>query len=391
MSQLAVCALTAALIGLAACNSPGDDELRVIVSNGPVYEVPARDAPPVRPVPQPKGHGTMILEGGGVYLEQASKLTVALAGPKPVLCLIDTAANGDGDPYLKFDGIGGFRMLTLNVPAANAQQARVIEALQSCTGYFFNGGNPLLLSSAFRPNAVDSPALRVIRERFSQEGAVVAGTSAGAMIVGDLTLCECGPDSSVDALTEGKLFEAPGYAFVHGVLIDAHFFTRGLLGRHLYALADTKEPVGVGIDESTAVIVPGDGELWTIIGDGSVALIRRGKLSRVGRLEDFTISLLNPGDRFDPVTGRIVVAPRRQPVTLSRDPGVPVVEAAAIFEADRVRSLILELARSPSLSAKGYDDSSGMIVELQKGDASTAFSDGKSTTVLDLSLSIARH
>src|SRR6266436_4933632 len=190
MARLAACALIAALIGLAACGSPGNDDLRVIVSSGPVYEVPARDAPPVKPVPQPAGRGTMILEGGGVYLEQASELTVALAGSKPVLCLIDTAAKGGGDPYLKFDGIGGFRMLTVNVTPGNAQQARVVEALESCTGYFFNGGDPLLLSTAFRPNAEDSPALRVIRQRYSQKGAVVAGTSAGAMIVGDLTLCE---------------------------------------------------------------------------------------------------------------------------------------------------------------------------------------------------------
>src|SRR5215470_20252093 len=142
MARLFACAVIAAMIALAACDSPSNADLRFIVSNGPVYEVPARDAPPVRPLPQPVGRGTMILEGGGPYLEQASELTVALAGPKPVLCLIDTAAKGGGDPYLKFDRIGGFRMLTVNVTPGNAQQARVIEALGSCTGYFFNGGNP---------------------------------------------------------------------------------------------------------------------------------------------------------------------------------------------------------------------------------------------------------
>ena len=138
------------------------------------------------------------------------------------------------------------------------------------------------------------------------------------MIVGDLTLCDCGGESSVEALTQGTIFEAPGYVFVHGVLIDAHFFTRGLIGRHLYALADTKEPVGVGIDESTAVIVPGNGGLWRVIGQSSVALIRRGNAANVKHLEDFTLSLLNAGDSFDPVTGRIVVSPKRKPILLLR-------------------------------------------------------------------------
>ena len=91
------------------------------------------------------------------------------------------------------------------------------------------------------------------------------------------------------------------------------------------------------------------------------------------------------------MTGRIVVAPRRKPIALARDPGAASVEAAAIFEPDRVRSLVLELARSPSLSAKGYDDGSGMVVELSKNATSSAYSDGRSISVLDLGLSIARR
>src|SRR5262249_24555769 len=153
-------------------------------------------------------------------------------------------------------------------------------------------------------------------------------------------------------------------------------------------LADTREPFGVGIDESTAVLVPGDGALWNVIGDSSVALIRRGKRASVDHLEDFTISLLNAGDSFDPATGRIVVAPERKSAQLTRDPGAAALETDAIFEPGRVRSLILELARSPSLSAKGYDDSSGAVVALRKTTNSAAYSDGRSTTVLELSLAI---
>jgi hypothetical protein len=57
----------------------------------------------------------MILEGGGSYLDEASALTVAYAGPKPVLCLIDTAAGGKGDPYRKFDAYDGVQMVTLDI------------------------------------------------------------------------------------------------------------------------------------------------------------------------------------------------------------------------------------------------------------------------------------
>jgi cyanophycinase len=382
-------ALLAVAIALASCSEPpSDDGLRIIVSSGPVYEVPTRDAPPAKPVPQTAGRGTLILEGGGDYLDEASMMTVALAGTKPVLCLIDPGSKGGGDAYHKFDGIGGFKMLTINLTATSSQQARVIEALEGCTGYFINTGDPIMLSTALRPNAEDSSALKIIRRRFEQNGAVVAGTGTGTMIVGDLTLCDCGGESSVEALTQGTILEAPGYVFVHGVLIDAHFFTRGLIGRHLYALADTKEPVGVGIDDSTAVIVPGNGGLWRVIGQSSVALIRRGNAVSVKHLEDFSLSLLNAGDSFDPVTGRVVVSPNRKPTLLLRGLDTKPIETSHIFDPNQALTMIEDLARSTSVVARGYDEASGMAVQVTKGLNSTAYSDGNSITVLDLDLGI---
>jgi cyanophycinase len=382
-------ALLAASIALAACSPPSNDGLRIIVSSGPVYDVPARDdAPKVKPVPQTAGRGTMILEGGGESLDAASQMTVALAGTKPQLCLIESTAKGTGDAYHKFDSVSGFKMLTISLEANSSQQVRVIEALEACTGYFFNDGDPAMLSAALRRDAAETPALKIIRRRYEQDGAVIAGTGAGAMIVGDLTLCNCGPESSVAALTQGTILEAPGYVFVHGVLIDAHFFTRGLIGRHLYALADTREPVGVGIDETTAVIVPGNGGLWQVIGQSSVALIRRGNASSVKHLEDFTLSILNAGDSFDPVTGRVVVSPQRKPVLLLRGADAPPIETTHIFDPNQVLTMVQNLVQSKSVVARGYDDASAMTVQISKALDSTAYSDGTSITILDLELGI---
>jgi cyanophycinase len=384
-------ALLAASITLAGCDPPSNEGLRIIVSSGPVYEVPARDdAAKVKPVPQAPGRGTLILEGGGDSLDAASQMTVALAGTKPVLCLIESAPRGTGDAYHKFDGIGGFRMIAVNLAANSAQQPRVLEALEGCTGYFFNDGDPAMLSGAFRPNAQETNALKIIRQRYERDGAVIAGTGAGSMIAGDLTLCACGAESSVEALTRGTIYEAPGYVFVHGVLIDAHFFARGLVGRHLYALADTKEPVGVGIDETTAVVIPGNGGLWQVIGQSSVALIRRGNASSVKHLEDFTISLLNAGDSFDPTTGRIVISPKRTPMLLLRGANAEPIETTHILDANQVLTMIQSLASSKSVVARGYDDATGMTVQVAKRQDSTAYSDGTSITILDLDLGIVR-
>jgi cyanophycinase len=382
-------ALLAASMTLAACDPPSNEGLRIIVSSGPVYDVPARDdAPKVKPVPQTAGRGTLILEGGGESLDEASQMTVALAGAKPVICLIESAPHGTGDAYHKFDGISGFRMVAINLAGNSGKQPRVLETLQGCTGYFFNDGDPAMLSGAFRPNAEETPALKLIRERYERDGVVVAGTGAGSMIAGDLTLCACGAESSVDALSRGRIYEAPGYVFVHGVLIDAHFFTRGLIGRHLYALADTKEPMGVGIDETTAVVVPGNGGLWQVIGQSSVALIRRGNAATVKHLEDFTISVLNAGDSFDPVTGRVVISPKRKPILLLRGVNAEPIETTHIFDTNQVLNMIQALAQSKSVIANGYDDASDMTVKVTKTLDSTAYSDGTSVSILDLELAI---
>ena len=57
----------------------------------------------------------------------------------------------------------------------------MVAALRDCTGFFFGGGAPQRLSETFRPRGHDTPALAAIRERFERHGAVVAGSSAGAM------------------------------------------------------------------------------------------------------------------------------------------------------------------------------------------------------------------
>ena len=68
-------------------------------------------------------------------------------------------------------------------------------------------------------------------------------------------------------MLEGHLFKAPGFEFLSApVLIDAHFFARGLMGRHLFALARDKLPAGVGIDEDAAVLISSDQQTWRVIG-----------------------------------------------------------------------------------------------------------------------------
>jgi cyanophycinase len=288
--------------------------IRVINASTAVYEVPSpANGAVVQPIAQHEGRGSLILHGGGIFRHEIAADIIALAGPDPRLCLIDTADNGEGQIYRLFDGFRAVHLSVLNLQPSDTGRPDVVAALRGCTGFFFGGGNPQRLAETFRPGGHDTPALAAIRERFERHGAVVSGSSAGAMVAGPVTLCECGAHSSVLAVTRGELFKAPGFDLLRDrVLVDAHFFTRSLLGRHMFALARDRIPVGVGIDEDTAVLVPGDGGPWIVLAGKSVAIVRMPDDARMDSLHNFGISIVSPGDRFDPTTSAVRVASERR-------------------------------------------------------------------------------
>ena len=86
----------------------------------------------------------------------------------------------------------------------------------------------------------------------------------------------------------------------------------------------------------------------------------------------------------------MVVSPQRKPILLVRGVDSKPIETTHIFEPNQMLTMIETLARSTNAVARGYDDASGMAVQVSKGLYSTAYSDGTSITILDLDLGIAR-
>jgi cyanophycinase len=285
--------------------------------------IPARTAGrAVRPLPRSAGRGELILHGGGILTDDVAEAIIARAGPEPRLCLIETYAPGRGDLARYFRRFAGVTLTNLFLDDGNVAAPAVLAALEDCTAHFFNGGDPRVLSTLLRPGGRDTAALEIIRRRFEQDGVLIAGSSAGAMVAGPVTLCECAENSSVQAVLTGRLFKAPGFDFLAApVLVDAHFFARGLMGRHLFALARDRLPVGVGIDEDGAVLVSSNQQTWRVISDRRVALIFTPPEVSPNKLSNFGLALLAPGDEFDPAKGRIVVQEEgRQPLPASELP-----------------------------------------------------------------------
>ncbi len=145
----------------------------------------------------------------------------------------------------------------------DASSSSALEAVSKATGIFFTGGDQARITSVIKDTELD----RAIHKRFA-EGAVIAGTSAGAAMMPDKMIVE--GDSQTNPRME-IIEMGPGLGFLPGVVIDQHFLQRGRLGRLISALIQEPADLGFGIDENTAMVVT-DRQV-EIIGEGSVTIV----------------------------------------------------------------------------------------------------------------------
>lgn len=93
----------------------------------------------------------------------------------------------------------------------------------------------------------------------------------------------------------------PGLGLITGVLIDQHFLIRSRHNRLLTGVIDYPDHTGIGIDESTAIVVKGDEA--EVIGLSQVIVVRNPGRSRTlsaNKLgaSGLMLSVHLPGDRF---------------------------------------------------------------------------------------------
>ncbi|QNI03938.1 cyanophycinase [Halomonas sp. SH5A2] len=145
-----------------------------------------------------------------------------------------------------------------------AADADTVRLLEQSGIIFFTGGDQLRLTNVLG----GSPALKAVRKRL-QEGAVVAGTSAGAAAMPGTMIYN---GAAADALRKGAVNMTSGLGFVDGLIIDSHFLERGRFTRLMEVGASNPEHLGVGLGEDAGVIIHPHGILEAI-GPGHVILI----------------------------------------------------------------------------------------------------------------------
>jgi cyanophycinase len=178
--------------------------------------------------------------------------------------------------------------------------------LEDVSGIFLTGGNQLRLSSIVG----GTPVARKVRAR-NKDGAVVAGTSAGASILSS-HMVAFGASGPSPRMRMAQM--TAGFGLVPGVVIDQHFRQRDRIGRLLALVAGSPELLGIGIDEDTAALFTGD--TLEVLGRHSVTIVDgtnvESDIHRVKGHGAITVSgavlhVLSAGNRFDMIERRLLV------------------------------------------------------------------------------------
>jgi cyanophycinase len=183
--------------------------------------------------------------------------------------------------------------------------------LNDVGGVYFSGGDQSLQMNVLRHTPIHKKLLNLY-----EKGCVIGGTSAGAAVMSEVMIT--GDErKKVKEGDEFKTIEAEnivtveGFGFLKTAIIDQHFATRKRHNRLISLVAEKPQLLGVGIDESTAIIVK-PGEVFDVVGtknvviyDGSQAKIRITPSKMIG-FTGMIMHVLLPGDRFDLKARKVV-------------------------------------------------------------------------------------
>ncbi|HET6679619.1 MAG TPA: cyanophycinase [Gemmatimonadaceae bacterium] len=272
----------------------------------------AQSAPSTAVVP--RGH--LVIVGGGPVPESINSRFVALAGGADtarivILPMASAEPVEAGQAREEIFAALGARATTLILDTATANGDSAIATLRTATGIWFPGGVQSRLTAAL----LGTRALDVIRERY-RAGAVVGGTSAGAAVMSDPMITGderhpggARPDSTTGFMTIARdnIITEPGFGLLPGAIVDQHFIRRKRHNRLVSLVLEASPHLGVGIDESTAIVVNPDG-VWEVVGESQAIIYdARGAVRTAGAgtpgATGIVMHVLPSGSRFDPRGG----------------------------------------------------------------------------------------
>ncbi|MCX7609988.1 MAG: Type 1 glutamine amidotransferase-like domain-containing protein [Ignavibacterium sp.] len=201
---------------------------------------------------------------------------------KIIIIDVADASNWLPNYFVSLGATQAYNKTIPNLSAANLQST--YDELITAKGIFIRGGNQWDYIRFWKGTKVDSAIQYVFNN-----GGVIAGTSAGAAILGEIDFtAQSGtiyPDEALqNPFSSLMRFEDNFLKLVRNVLFDTHFIERGRHGRLIGMIYNRhfntgRDIIGVGIDDRTAICISPDG-IGEVMGSGAVTIYYKDNLTK---------------------------------------------------------------------------------------------------------------
>lgn len=374
MSKSVTLLVSVAALCMAGCQTPG----------------------PVPAAARPVHHGTLLLIGGGLDDDNRpvyERFLQLAAAHGPARIVIATAATGEQDVEAtdKTEALRTWAPRTeIEVVRRETSTEATIAAIDHATAMFFTGGDQKRITDRYRPHDQSTPEWQAMH-RLLERGGVIAGTSAGDAMMGEVMFYSGGSATAlgVAPTPTGKVLGedgdeenptqlgpriGPGMRFMPEAISDSHFFERDRIGRLVAALESSGRRLGIGVGEDAAVEVDLDsGELHGISVAESLAVdisgLRRNGFARTGIIA----RIVAQGDRL-----RLATWPARGGAPAAAPAG-PVREMPIVEPGQNRQLAAWRLFRQAS------DPASPAIRQRLNGYALTVYPAGNGNVALEIS------
>ena len=220
--------------------------------------------------------------------------------------------------FMSFGADTAYNKTISTIAAANLQET--YDELITAKAIFIRGGDQWDYIRLWKGTKVDS-AINFI----FQNGGVIAGTSAGAAVLGEVDFsAQSGsayPDEALENPFYSRMkFENNFLNLIPNVLFDTHFTERARHGRLIAMIynqyySSGRELIGTGIDDRTAICITPDG-VGEVMGSGAVSIFYKDALSKYSAIntgkytiENMKSHLLTKGWKYDFINNEISFIP----------------------------------------------------------------------------------
>ena len=258
-------------------------------------------------VPLMAQKGSLFIIGGGTRSPELIQALVKTASMKAKDYII-VLPMATAEPDASFEAIkkqlaqaSKNAIGNLNFTSGNVNDKKWLDSLTGARLIYIVGGD----QTKFMKVVLNTPVYQAIHKAY-QNGATIAGTSAGAAVMSKQMITGKQLRDTVYKETFNKLWAEniqfeEGLGLLDSAIIDQHFLKRSRFNRLISALAAYPKYDCIGIDEGTAIIV--HQQQVTIAGVSQVIRIAKPKNLKTTekgliKMEDMQFSLYTAGDQF---------------------------------------------------------------------------------------------